>query len=181
MTHDQLIASFPHLFNEVLWSWGPTRAKFELSSILPSSALIANVNLVPYIGDRWGVIQLEDGSWDIPGGTLEPHESVDTTIQRELLEEAGAELITFRLIGAWHCFSLSQKPFKPHLPFPEYFRVVGVGEIKISGIPTNPPGAEQVAKFELLPIKTVIDQFTCVKRNELAELYQLAGIIKDTQ
>jgi hypothetical protein len=37
----------------------------------------------------------KNGLWDITGETLEPGETYLQTIQREMLEEAGAKLLTF--------------------------------------------------------------------------------------
>ena len=70
---------------------------------------------------------------DIVGGTLEPGETYRDTIRRELPEEAGARLVTFELFGAWHCHSSAPQPCRPHLPHPEFYRVVGCGEIELVG------------------------------------------------
>ena len=67
-----------------------------------------------------------------------------TPARRELLEEAGAQLLTFELFGAWHCRSSAPAPYRPHLPHPESYRVVGYGEVALVGAPTNPPDGEQV-------------------------------------
>ena len=131
---------YPHLFREAIWPWGPTRVRFVLMNDPPPGPLISNVNIVPRTRDKWVTIQLADGSWEIPGGTLEPGEDYLAAIQRELKEEAGACLISFSVIGAWHCTSLAKKPYRPHLPYPEFYRLVGKGEIKILHVPQNLPG-----------------------------------------
>lgn len=83
-------------------------------------------------------------------------------------------MLSFRLIGAWHCFSLAEKPYLPHLPFPEYYRLVGVGQIKIIHAPTNPSDAEQIARVESVDLETAINNFLSCERHDLAELYQYA-------
>ena len=40
------------------------------------------------------------GLWDIPGGFVEPGESLDECVQRELREEAGVEIAVGRLVAA---------------------------------------------------------------------------------
>lgn len=141
----------------------------------PPDGLIANVNIVPRAGPDWVLIRLADGAWEMPGGTLEPGENYKQAIRRELLEEAGARLKGFQVIGAWHCISLADKPYRPHLPYPEYYRVVGVGDVELAGAPVNPPDGEQVVAVECAPLATAVHKFISCGRFDLAELYQLAS------
>ena len=171
-----LKSSYPHLFEEVLWPWGPTRALFELLEALPAEALISNINITPHTPGGWVMLGLADGSWEIPGGTREPGEAILETARRELLEEAGARLLSLRIFGGWRCHSLAEKPYRPHLPHPEYYRLVGIGEVEITGPPGNPAGAEQVAKVEVAPLELVTARFAAAGRDDLAEVYRLANI-----
>lgn len=142
---------------------------------MPPLNLISNVNLVPFKGDRWLMLRLQTGEWEVPGGTLEPGESYSDAISRELMEEAGARLISFEPIGTWHCFSTAPKPYRPHLPHPEFHRLVGYGAVEIIGSPENPEGGEQVASVEFVPIEEAVQRFQSIDRSELAELYQFAA------
>jgi 8-oxo-dGTP pyrophosphatase MutT (NUDIX family) len=139
--------------------------------------MIARVNIVPRIDNLWLVIQLADGSWEIPGGGLEPGEDYLMAARRELLEEAGARLLSFQLFGAWRCFSLDAKPYRPHLPWPEFYRVVGVGEVELVGQPENPADGEQVVAVEAVTLETAMERFLVIERPDLAELYHLAANI----
>lgn len=168
---------YPNLFQEVTWPWGPTRARFIFSKEVPVSQLIANVNLVPKIGNQWIVLHHQDGSWDLPGGTLEKGEGYMDTLHRELLEEAGAKLVSFSVFGAWHCTSLASKPYRPHLPHPEYYRIVGVGQVEIIQPPTNPPGEEIILTVESVSLEGAVERFESSGRTDLSELYQLASDI----
>lgn len=167
---------FPHLFQAV--AWGPVRCQFELCSALPPVREIGNVNVVPFVGDRVLLIQLVDGLWDIPGGTLEPGEGYMDTLQRELLEEAGARLLTFQAFGAWHCHSLAPVPYRPHLPHPRFYRLVGHGQVELLGAPTNPVGDEQVTGVACVSVEEAGRRFCTAGRKDLAELYWLAEIIR---
>ena len=148
---------FPHLFQDTIW--GALKCRFELCRVPPPAGLIGNVNLIPFVGDRWVMIRLQDGTWEIPGGTLEPDESYLQTICRELEEEAGAHLMTFEPLGAWHCRSTSPEPYRPHLPHSEFYRFVGYGEVEIVGTPRNPVGAEQVKCVECASIEQISERF----------------------
>ena len=148
---------------------------------MPPLNLISNVNLVPFKGDRWLVLRLETGEWEVPGGTLEPGESYSDAISHELIEEAGARLITFEPLGAWHCFSTAPKPYRPHLPHPEFYWLVGYGAVEIIGSPENPEDGEQVAGMKFITIEEAIRRFRDINRFELAELYQLAARVREVK
>ena len=167
---------FPHLFA----SWQTLRGTctFECLNEMPPLNLIGNVNLIPFKDDRWLVLRLQAGEWEVPGGTLEPDECYSDAISRELIEEAGARLITFELLGAWHCFSTAPKPYRPHLQHPEFYRLVGYGAVEIIGGPENPEDSEQVASVEFVTIEEAVQRFCDINRFELAELYQLAARVR---
>lgn len=171
---DEPAKMYPHLFQEVIWPWGPTRARFLLLEDPPPDEQISNVNLVPRIGELWVMLQLVDGSWEIPGGTREPGEGYLDTIKRELLEEAGAVLHSYQLLGAWKCTSLADQPYRSHLPHPEYYRLVMAGEISIDKTPENPPAAEIVKSVQICTLESVVERFHAQGRPDLAEIYLLA-------
>jgi 8-oxo-dGTP pyrophosphatase MutT (NUDIX family) len=176
---NNLEEKYPHLFNETIWEWGPIRANFILLDQPPPENKISNINLVPRVGEQWVMLQHHNGDWDIAGGTLEPGEHFMQTLKREMLEEAGAEVLSFRLIGAWHCFSLAEKPYRPHLPFPEHYRIVGTGQVRIVHAPLNPHGAEQIAKVECVDLQTAVDNFLAYGSHDLAELYQVVNDLEN--
>lgn len=170
---------FPHLIGRT--RWGAVTCEFECLNKLPPLNLISNVNLVPFREDLWLMLRLQTGEWEIPGGTLEPDEIYSDAIRRELIEEAGARLISFEPLGAWRCFSTAPKPYRPHLPHPEFYRLVGYGAVEIIGNPENPEDGEQVASVEFVPIKEAAQRFRNVNRFELAELYQLAARVRESK
>lgn len=168
---------FPTLNHEI--KWGAIQCSFELIQEVSSESLVSNVNLVPFAGHAWILLRLQNGSWDIPGGTLERGESYLDAIRREILEEAGAHLIGFRPFGLWRCRSSSKQPFRPHIPHPVFHRLIGYGEVEIVAKPSNPAGDEQVIAVEYLPLKDVVERLRNTGRAELAELYILAAALRD--
>ena len=169
---------YPHLLAEIVWPEIPMTVQFVPMAELPPVELIANVNLVPYTGEQWVIIQLNNGLWEIPGGTLESGEDYLTAIQRELREEVGATLASFSLLGAWRCRSQAEKPYRPHLPFPESYRVVGVGEIALVSKPENPPDGEEVVRVAQVTLEEALARFEAIDRLDLMELYTFAAASK---
>ena len=173
------VKEYPNLFQETVWPWGPIRASFELLHSAPPNDLVGKVNIVPYVGGKVLVIRMKDGHWDIPGGTLEPGETYLEAIRRELLEEAGARLVTFESFGAWNCHSLQSEPYRPHFPHPHFYRLVGYGDVELVSAPLNPVDGEQVIDVELVSLEEASRRFLSDGRPALAELYRLASWVRE--
>ncbi len=169
---------FPALAEET--GWGKVKARFKLLSCSDSleESFISNVSIVPYTPEGYVVFQLENGDWELPGGTLEKRESYREALQRELREELGAELLSFNIFGAYFCHSLALKPYKPHLPHPNFIRPVGFGKVRIIRPPLNPPGGEPVIRVEVVGIDEACSRFKENSRPDLAQLYRLAHLIR---
>jgi 8-oxo-dGTP pyrophosphatase MutT (NUDIX family) len=140
--------------------------------------MIAQVNVVLQIEGDWVVIQLADGSWELPGGTLEPGEHFMEAARREVREEVGGQLVTFEFIGGWRCVSLAANPYRAHLPHPEFYRIVGLGTIEPGGPPANPATGELVSRVVRTSSTGAIDRLRRSGRDDLAQLYELAARIR---
>lgn len=158
-------------------TWGSVMIDFHLG-MMPEDERISNVNIVPFSGDGVVVLRLTNGHYEMPGGTREPDEAWLDTLRRELIEEAGAELKSFTRIGAWSWTTSSPLPYRPHLPHPTTYRVVGFGEIALVGEPTNPADGEQVAAVEILSLPDAVARFSQGGRSDLAALYRLASRLR---
>lgn len=167
---------FPNLYAETnLGNHGIT-AQFEQLHVPPPQELISNVYCVSFVGEQCVILTLEDGSVEITGGTLEPDEPYEAALRRELLEEAGARLLTFAPLGAWKTYSALAKPFRPHLPHPSAYRYVVHGAVELVSQPTN--AGEQVVAVETVPVDEAAARFHAIGRPELAELYLLAALVR---
>lgn len=172
---EELAVHFPNLFRPQIWPWGPTKVHFLLITELPPGELIANVNIIPYTSNGWIIIRLASGEWEIPGGTCEPGETWQETARRELKEEAGCTLLESKVIGAWECHSLASKPYRVHLPFPDFYRLVLLGRVSQTKDPENPVSGETVVTVEEMQLEDVLTHLEQQQRLDLAELYTLAA------
>lgn len=173
MVPDPYRDQFPGLFLESVQ--GSLITRFRMLEAPPPAALVSNINLVPRVGSQWLVIINYLGDWDIPGGTVEAGESYMETLRRELMEEAGAKLVSCRLFGAYHCISTAREPYRPHLPHPKFYRVVGVGEVEVVTTPADPDG--HVTRANIVPLEEAIRRFRAQGRDDMAALYQIGADI----
>ena len=167
-----LAPQYPNLFGPA--TWGPVQCRFALLESNPPAALVSNISIVPFAGDKVAQIELENGLLEIIGGTLEPGESYRGAIERELIEEAGARLLSLEPFGVWYCHSTAPIPYRPHIPHPDFYRLVAYAEVEIVGPPQVPEGGEPVRYVHLLPVEEAANSFRSQGRPELAELYLLA-------
>lgn len=167
-------AQFPDLFAPA--TWGPVSGTFRRIDDAPCDSAVANVNVVPYTAAGWVVLVLADGRTEVPGGTREPGESIEATLRRELLEEAGARLESFTPFGVWDCVSTAEAPYRPHLPHPRFQRLVGVGRVDLVTKPTIGDG-EDVVDVQTVSLEEAQGRFRAVGRGDLADLYGLAAAV----
>ena len=59
---------------------------------------MGHAHVVPTIGNRFVIVH-SNVEWHMPGGTIEAGEMLDDVIRREVMEEAGATLLTQRLLS----------------------------------------------------------------------------------
>ncbi len=171
-------SEYPALSDEI--DWGIIRAKFKLSVDF-DERLVSNVSIIPYVEEKYVIFQIDNGMWELPGGTLEAGEVYLEALEREVMEELGAELMIYNVFGFFECESAADKPYKPHIPHPNFIRIVGYGEVKLVGKPLNPAGGEQVIAVEIVEIDEAIARFREIGRDDIAELYRLAHQTRHNQ
>jgi 8-oxo-dGTP pyrophosphatase MutT (NUDIX family) len=168
-------SEYPYLLTEHTWSWGPVTTVFEQGT--PPGGLVSNVNIAPFVDDSGRVIVRQRIGWCIVGGTLEPGETYLDTLKRELLEEAGCELIDCKIFGALRMTSLASTPYRVHLPHPVSYRLLCLGEVRRVCEPTNPEDGEHILEVSILPLDEACKRLEARPDDGplLADIYKLAA------
>ncbi|MBD8840105.1 NUDIX domain-containing protein [Paenibacillus sp. FSL K6-4396] len=167
---------FPALSTSI--HWGIIEAEFRLNDILDEK-LVSNISIIPFVGDQCVVFQLDNGDWELPGGTLEAGEQYMDGLKRELMEELGAEMRSYQIFGQFHCTSSALEPYRPHIPHPHFVRIIGYGDVELVGDPLNPEDGEQVVAVEVVETDEAIRRFRAQNRYDIAEMYQLAHMLRE--
>lgn len=152
--------------------WGAVENCFSLDYEV-DEASISNISIIPMVGDQYVVMKIDNGKWELIGGTLEPNEFYMDALVREVKEEIGAELVSYKVFGCFKCHSSASAPYRPHIPHPHFVRLVGYGEVNIVSAPLNPPDGEQVIAVEVVAIEEAIRRFEEIDRHDIAELYRM--------
>ncbi len=89
-------------YTRIAW-WGIVAPRTERAPLVLAQAVIRDGSrvLLAVRSDLWG--------WELPGGTVEPGESVENALRREVLEETGLEIDVDRHVGDYH-----RTGFRPH-------------------------------------------------------------------
>jgi 8-oxo-dGTP pyrophosphatase MutT (NUDIX family) len=149
--------------------------RFVIARELPPEGLIANAYIVPRVRSEWLYLIQSDGRLQLPGGKKELGESHREALDRELLEEAGAEILDTSLIGHWLLRSKRERAFRPHLSHPESAAVVFSGTVRLVAEPINPAGSGQTREVVVAPLTEVVAALRADRRDDLADLYLLAS------
>ncbi|NLE77111.1 MAG: NUDIX domain-containing protein, partial [Chloroflexi bacterium] len=141
----------------------------------PPDEAIRHIYLVPFIGDQYVLVRLQNGRWDIPGRALAPGESYMETLRREMREEVGARLLWMAPLGILRCRPLTDEQNDVAAPADEETHLVGFGEVEIVLQPETAWVEDQATVMECLPVERACRRFEAAGRPHLAALYRLAA------
>ena len=168
-------AAYPVLFGTTQASWAPIDLRFELLTEELIQSRIARVYVIPFIGAACVVVGFEHGDWGPAGGGLEPGESWRVALERELAEEVGGRLLTYRPFAVLHCHSRAPAPHRSHEPHPDYDCLYGYGEVELVGLPQLRDGPERAVAVEVLTPEAAVSLLASKGRAWEADLYRLAA------
>lgn len=143
--------AFPGLFTPQHIDYAHVDVALTLDPV--ADALVNRFHLVGVTDDSTVVVCRSVQGWRfLPGGTREPGETLTELARRELREEAGARLLGDpKVFAAFRVHSHDPKPYRPHLSHPEAAWAFGMAQVRLDGMPLNPPDGEQVVEVLALP------------------------------
>lgn len=147
----------------------------------PPSELVHRIHLVatpaPGIVTVCGSIE---GWRFLPGGRLEPGESLRSAAARELYEEAGSALTApLRIFFSQVAHSRNEAPYMAHVPHPTmWWTFAVVPTIAVGMPPDRVAGAEQITEVHHLPVAEAIDWLADSIDLTSAEVLRLAAYLE---
>ena len=113
----------------ISWLPQPNEISLILDEILPPRALITSALALAFHEGNFLMTKLHQRGWDIPGGHIEPGETPEQTMRREVMEEAAVELGPVRLLGYQRIRLLGDVPEGYRYPHPDGYQVFYIGYV----------------------------------------------------
>lgn len=108
--------------HDIRWLPIPNEIALILDNELPPTHLITSAFALAFQGRSILMTNLNSRGWDIPGGHLEPGESPEEAVRREVVEETGVQLADLRFFGYQHIRLLAPCPSNYRHPYPDSYQ-----------------------------------------------------------
>jgi 8-oxo-dGTP diphosphatase len=99
----------------------PNEISVVLDGTMPPVELITSAGALAFDGDRFLLPRLTSHDWDLVGGHVEPGESPEETMRREVYEETGARLGPARVFAHTLWRVCGPKPTGYRYPHPDSY------------------------------------------------------------
>ena len=100
-----------------------------LAGTLPPAELITAAIGLIFEGDKLLMTRLRERDWDLPGGHIEPGETPEEAVKREIHEETAARVRNLRVFGHMKISIHGPKPEGFAYPYPSGYMVFYMGEL----------------------------------------------------
>lgn len=111
------------------WLPQPNEISLILDESLPPSELITSALALAFHEGNFLMTKLHQRGWDIPGGHIDPDETPEQTMRREVMEEAAVKLGPVRLLGHQRIRLLGDMPERYRYPYPDSYQVFYIGHV----------------------------------------------------
>lgn len=114
---------------DIAWLPLPNEIALILDNQLPPQPAITSALALAFDGECILMTNLHQRGWDIPGGHLDPGETPEAAMRREVIEEAGALLADVQLFGYQRIRLLGQVPSGYRYPHPNSYQVLYLARV----------------------------------------------------
>ena len=163
---DEMISRYPDLDPWV----GP---KGERVEFIPfnrgiSEPSVTHAYAIPYVGRHTCIITKRgNGTWVLPGGTVETGETWQETLEREIFEETGSRILRCQPFGAYRVIGNRTT-----------FRVVCWADVEHIEEPNDPDGKRGITEIRFIRYSDAVTYYT-VANAHFGALYLLSHEIRE--
>lgn len=158
--------------HNISWLPLPNEIALILADQLPPISAITSALALAFDGERILMTNLRQRGWDIPGGHMEPGETPEAAMRREVMEEAGALLTDVQLLGYQRIRLLGQVPDGYRYPYPDSYQILYLA--RVADLIEFAGNAEASQRAFFVP--SAAEELTWVQENRLMYDQALARV-----